>query len=142
MGRFEWFAPTNPKARAQWRGVLPVGVLWGCAGLRPVKSWDEFVELGGHSDAIRVVLDDVFEALQDERHAERIIRQLEADIFCFVRVKEEKAIYSVQGGKLLPVESWDEFGKLGGRADLVREISVEQYYEIERTGAQSLLDAR
>ena len=103
-----------------------------------LQSWKEFVDAGGRSDAIRVVLPEVFRAMQDERQIDRVMRQLEADIFCFVRPVGKKAIFAVRGDTLVPVESWDEFLRLGGDASIVREVSIERFLELRDKGTRSL----
>jgi len=103
-----------------------------------LHSWKEFVDAGGRSDAIRVVLPEVFRAMQDERQIDRVMRQLEADIFCFVRPVGKKAIFAVRGDTLVPVESWEEFLRLGGDASIVREVSIERFLELRDKGTRSL----
>ncbi|MBI2424591.1 MAG: ATP-binding cassette domain-containing protein [Candidatus Hydrogenedentes bacterium] len=106
----------------------------------PIRSWDEFIALGGRTEAIRVVLPDIFAALQDARQVDRVIRQLEANVFCFVRPQGKKAVFAIRNGKLIPVESPEDLARLGGHPGLIREITLEQFFAIRDEGIQGVLD--
>lgn len=98
--------------------------------LEPIESWDAFVSLGGQADRIRVVTETQFNALQSGEVGSPAQRQVEEAAWRFVRKKGYPAVYMVRAGQLIEIRSWQEFADLGGRGDLVGELTEEDFEKL------------
>ena len=71
-----------------------------------------------------------------EKHFSEVKRRQEQKARTFIRIQGQEAVHVLDGGETKTLQSWQEFGELGGRPELIRLVTEAQFKEI--CGGKSL----